>query len=97
MNELAVRQHKKVACYVHGKQFKRIKKTLKKQKNYLRRVIKDILRKITEQLLKQEERVKTNYIAYMSLVLNVSPREKAPSHMSLVSKWCPLRYYLPPS
>ncbi|MEK0161898.1 IS5 family transposase [Pseudoalteromonas piscicida] len=43
----------KVASYAHAKQFKRMKKTLKKQKNYLRRVMKDILRKITEQPSKE--------------------------------------------
>ncbi|WP_232003120.1 hypothetical protein [Pseudoalteromonas piscicida] len=64
--------------------------------NYLRRVMKGILRKSTEQpsrefihalqqhkrLLKQEKRVKTNSITCMSWVFNVSPREKAQSHMS---------------
>ncbi|MBR8845657.1 MULTISPECIES: hypothetical protein [Pseudoalteromonas] len=80
------RTAQKVAGYAHAKQFKRM---MKKQKNYLIRVMKDILRKITGQpsqefihtlqqadrLLKQEKRVKTNSIAYMGRVLNVSPRK----------------------
>jgi IS5 family transposase len=61
-----------VGRYAHAKQFKRMRKALKKQKNYLRRVLRDVMRNLpaeptselvqmmlkAEQLLKQEKHSK---------------------------------------
>ncbi len=61
-----------VGRYAHAKQFKRMRKALKKQKDYLRRVLRDVMRNLpaeptselvhmmlkAEQLLKQEKHSK---------------------------------------